>query len=182
MFKKLKQIFNLKDKNRESEIHDKYELFFPKNRLQAKGEKGEDLNIIFPMAAWLADVVETKYPDLHAEAMGKSNISEQFAVIAKHTGREEDLERPVDAACLSLLIHLEYGDVLKTIQEKYPQQYQAAIDNDESSEFNPLQSTVRLLEQFGVTERRFPECYEKLEETVLTLDTVKNPANFPPSP
>jgi hypothetical protein len=66
------------------------------------------------------------------------------------------------------VLSVENRDTLKTITEKFPAQYQRAVE-EQGGEISPLKFTVRLLEEFGIQNRTFPDCYDALRTQVLDL-------------
>ena len=79
---------------------------------------------------------------------------------------------------LHLLIHLEHGEVLKTVRENFPAAYQRAVDA-QGGDLNPLKFTVRLLEEFGIEDRNYPGCFDALKAQVSTVKPGVNLTRAP---
>lgn len=150
MFKDLKTASNF----------NKASLLFPTSKLVSTNGR----SFAFPMSTWLADVVKTEYPDLHASIQSK-NIKDQFETIAKEVGCVLDSRENIESLSLYLLIQLKYGSLLETVKDHYPEHFEKVSRNN--AQKDPVSFTVALLEQFDITEKKFPECYEALR-TVVT--------------
>ena len=74
-------------------------------------------------------------------------------------------EGGIEAVSLHLLIHLEQADLLRTIRENFPDKYLRAVE-EQGGEVSPLKFTVRLLEEFGIQNRTFPDSYDALRTHV----------------
>ena len=134
----------------------------------SKDRPRQRLTPVVPFLSLLIDTLREKHPDLDAAIKGH-NATEQFRILCRAAGMDDIPPKAgVEALSLHLLIHLEHGDTLKTVRENFPAAWQRAVDA-QGGDINPLKFTVRLLEEFGIQDRNYPECFNALKEKVCEI-------------
>lgn len=163
MFNSLKRAFGFEKKQQPS----KYALAFSDEIFEggmSKESPQRRLTKCFPFASLLIETINENHPDLAIQIKDK-NISDQYEIISHAAGMDCLPKGGIENVSLYLLIHLEHGDLLRTIRDNFPDRYKRAVEG-QAAEISPLIFTVRLLEEFGVENRTFPDCYVALKTQV----------------